>query len=921
MKKNSISKFFRLAVCIFLFANFFVEDGKGQMVYIPDTNFRNALIAQGFGVCITGDSIDSSCPLVANDSDLEVGGLYIHDLQGLQAFSSLKYLKCSHDSLTNLPTLPPLLITLDCSFNQLTTLPSLPGSLLILSCSFNQLPNIPLLPAALSDLFCNFNQLTNLPVLPALLSRLDCGENSLTSLPALPTSIIYLRCSNNHLTSLPNLPSSLIFLDCANNQIYGLSYPLPQLHSLNCSFNQLSSFPPFLPNSLVELYCGYNQLNNITSVPNSLLYFSCEDNQLTNLPPLPTSLKVLYCSRNQSSFYLPSVLPASLEGLTCTNNHLANLPLLPTGLTWLACDSNNLNSLPALPATLTHLDCKANNLSSLPTLPISLSYLYCEDNILTLIPELPPYLYYFSCFNNPSLNCLPQLKKIDNFRFYNTSINCLPNYGNVLNSYPQLSSIPLCGLFNSNGCQVFWNISGKSYFDKNLNCLFDSTDVRQQNMHIMLYDNGNLIQQTFTGGEGYYSFDVNDSAGNYTFILDTSNIPFNVLCPVGNIYNDTITATDTLFYNNDFALTCKPGFDLGAWSIVGYPFRPGHITNVSINAGDIANFYGAHCATGVSGPMMCILNGPVNYISPALGALTPDSISGDTIIYNIADFGAVNLFTAFNMVVKTDTNALNGSQVCITVSVTPANGDNNPANNILTHCFTVQASYDPNEKEVDPASAIDVSGNTWLTYTIHFQNTGSATAEHIYITDTLDSNLDLSTFQLLAYSHQPLVQILDGGIARFNFPNINLPDSNSNEPASHGYVQYKIKLKNTANAGIQIKNTAYIYFDFNSPVATNAVVTNVTNILGINQAQPIKNEIKIYPNPTSGDFTISFSGHVSEKVLVKIFNLLGDRIFEKNFPASSSLTINHPEARVQRGVYIVEILTGNITERKKLVIE
>ena len=192
--------------------------------------------------------------------------------------------------------------------------------------------------------------------------------------------------------------------------------------------------------------------------------------------------------------------------------------------------------------------------------------------------------------------------------------------------------------------------------------------------------------------------------------------------------------------------------------------------------------------------------------------------------YNIADFGNVNFFTDFDIVVETDTTAAIGSSVCFTVSVTPTVGDNNPANNTLTFCSEVRSSYDPNEKEVYPANGVDTSG--WLTYTINFQNTGTDTAQHIYVTDTLDSNLDEATFQLLAYSVQPQVQ-LNGNAVQFSFPNINLPDSNVNEPASHGYVQYKVKLKNTVGVGAQISNTAFIYFDFNAVVVGNTVTNQV----------------------------------------------------------------------------------------------
>src|SRR5690606_35500149 len=101
--------------------------------------------------------------------------------------------------------------------------------------------------------------------------------------------------------------------------------------------------------------------------------------------------------------------------------------------------------------------------------------------------------------------------------------------------------------------------------------------------------------------------------------------------------------------------------------------------------------------------------GPVSYISPASGALTPDIVSGNTLTYNIADFGATNFHTDFNIIIRTDTFAQVGQQICFTVSVSPATGDNEPTNNVLTICFEVRTSYDPNDKQVFPDGNIDTT--------------------------------------------------------------------------------------------------------------------------------------------------------------------------------------------------------------------
>jgi len=824
----------RIVISLIIFLSGTFSNLRAQMVYIPDSAFRAALINSGYAGCIAGDSIDSSCPQVASATDLFVVFSNISDLQGIQAFGSLTSLACYDNQLTSLPALPGSLTYLDCSYNQLTSLSALPNSLVTIYCIHNQLTNLSNLPVSLTLLDCSYNQLTSLPALPASLTHLQCGGNQLTSLPALPDSLTDLRCSANLLVNLPPLDSLLTYLECTNNQ--------------------LGSLP---------------------------------------------------------------VLPGLLNYMNCDGNQIANLPALPASLTWLSCYSNPLTSLPALPDSLVGLVSYYDQLTSLPALPNTLRYLYCDHNQLTALPELPDSMIYLRCSYNPNLTCLPELKTIYDLEFWNTSVNCIPDYGNV--SYSGPSGLPLCGSNNPGGCDFFWNINGKTYFDENGNCLFDSADVLQQNMRILLYKNGILDQQLYTGANGAYIINVNDSAGAYSVQLDTSFIPFDVLCPSSSGYNDTISATDSLFYDNDFALKCRTGFDLGAMSIEGFGFTPGHNATAYIEAGDIANFYGAHCASGISGSVTVSFTGPVSYVSPDWNSLAPDSVSGNTLIYNIADFGTTNLANTFNFIILTDSAAVIGSQVCFTVSVTSTSIDNNPSNDVLTHCFNVQSSYDPNDKEVYPLSDIDATGDKWLTYTVHFQNTGTSPAEHIYIADTLDANLDPSSFRLLAYSFQPLVQVLNGGIVRFNFPNINLPDSATNEPASHGFVQYKIKLKDGLPPCTQINNTAYIYFDFNPPVATNTTVNTLILPLGISPNGNSDMQFSVYPNPSHNEYTVHAGQFTAgEKIILKIFNALGEELF---FTAMHAAEYEIPAAPFPTGIYFLRIETDQGVLVKKLVKE
>ena len=117
-----------------------------------------------------------------------------------------------------------------------------------------------------------------------------------------------------------------------------------------------------------------------------------------------------------------------------------------------------------------------------------------------------------------------------------------------------------------------------------------------------------------------------------------------------------------------------------------------------------------------------------------------------------------------------------------------------------------------------------VQEGQWLDYVIRFQNTGTDTAFNVVITDQLAANLDASSFQMLEASHPARIKRDDRALT-FEFLNIQLPDSNVNEPLSHGYIKFRVKPLPTLGDGDMVNNRANIYFDYNAPVVTNTAVT------------------------------------------------------------------------------------------------
>ncbi|NNC84050.1 MAG: hypothetical protein HKN79_10780, partial [Flavobacteriales bacterium] len=137
----------------------------------------------------------------------------------------------------------------------------------------------------------------------------------------------------------------------------------------------------------------------------------------------------------------------------------------------------------------------------------------------------------------------------------------------------------------------------------------------------------------------------------------------------------------------------------------------------------------------------------------------------------------------------------------------------------------LNCAYDPNDKQVAPIGYTEehfVHPDSLLHYQIRFQNTGTAPAIQVLITDSLDEAHDLSTFQFLNSSHTVSTTLdPESRELRFLFADILLPDSASDPLGSQGFVNFAIRPEADTPLLSEINNTANIFFDNNPPIITN----------------------------------------------------------------------------------------------------
>jgi hypothetical protein len=137
----------------------------------------------------------------------------------------------------------------------------------------------------------------------------------------------------------------------------------------------------------------------------------------------------------------------------------------------------------------------------------------------------------------------------------------------------------------------------------------------------------------------------------------------------------------------------------------------------------------------------------------------------------------------------------------------------------------IACSYDPNDLTATPegyeAPHFVLAGDR-LQYRVRFQNTGNLPAEDVRIVGALNpAQFDLSTFAPL-YGSAPFVTcLLNNGVIDFTFNDIYLPDATNNEPESHGFVVYEVRLLPGISPADVVLNQASIYFDSNPAIITN----------------------------------------------------------------------------------------------------
>jgi uncharacterized repeat protein (TIGR01451 family) len=258
--------------------------------------------------------------------------------------------------------------------------------------------------------------------------------------------------------------------------------------------------------------------------------------------------------------------------------------------------------------------------------------------------------------------------------------------------------------------------------------------------------------------------------------------------------------------------------------------------------------------------------------------------------------------------------------------ITPISGDGYPWDNSLTVTEPITGSHDPNEKSVYPAGTgpegAILRNDSTLMYTIHFQNNGNDTAFTVVVVDTLSPNVDPSTIVPGASSHPYTFDLSGQGVMTWHFDHIMLPDSTTDPVGSNGYFNYTVRQRPNLPFFSEIRNTAYIYFDFNSAIVTNTTLNTIVAPVGLEKLRG-ENGLILYPNPAANEVTVQFETITKGDMQLRLYSIVGTLVKEQK-AANMQTGINSEKMDIsglQNGLYLVEVSDGNTKSVKKLVIQ
>lgn len=456
-------------------------------------------------------------------------------------------------------------------------------------------------------------------------------------------------------------------------------------------------------------------------------------------------------------------------------------------------------------------------------------------------------------------------------------------------------------LTTTSNCNIYQEentalITGRAYIDANANCQLDEGETYLKGVAITIEG-----QETFTNKEGQFSFSM--KKGTYTVSAKT---PEHLMSNCDSEIAIKITQIDTNYANNNFGfIATESNPDLSAC-----------LSTTALKLNSTSDYIIVYENTGNSiakdNTIVLKLAEGIEYISSSLPITKKD---GQTFTWHFDAIQPQESGT-FNVTVSVNDKASWDKYVTNSVSITTASKDIDESNNTCNDTELIVDSIAPNVKLVYPQNTVEPSGS--LTYKIRFQNTGNAPVENVVIYDTLTTLLDPSSINHLLSSHEGIFSVIDKHILKWEFKNINLPDSTANKAQSHGFVQFNILPRQNIADKSLIENRATIIFDYDQITPTNT--TSVT-VKPSYTSQPEALGLIVSPQPTDGYLVVQYESKKDESITIQFYSATGNLLLASQKDIESGWNdLEYDLGQFKAGSYFMVIISSEGIVKRKIIL-
>jgi len=455
---------------------------------------------------------------------------------------------------------------------------------------------------------------------------------------------------------------------------------------------------------------------------------------------------------------------------------------------------------------------------------------------------------------------------------------------------------------NLNTISIRACLKGKVFFDSISNCTFDTTtELLAKYYHLYLLNKSSNVQTNlYTNDQGEYFTHYNTS------------VPYEMRNSLVIHCNSNQAFKSIPVFSRDTNLILDFPLDISKTNYTIIVNKKGKISNTTQISLDLT-YGGYNLNHSIAKTYIVTLPSKASFASISNNATY--TLSGNTINITQNSGTLTTLGINFSNLVSTDT-------LCFGVKLVKVAPETDTSDNELNFCNLANDIYQNNSKNVSIPSQFtheDFSEKmNPLFYTLNFQNKSNSTVKNVRLIDNLDAKLDENTLEILSSSHPMKVTLL-GKILYVDFNNINLPDSSSNEPASHGFVNFKINPIAAIKLGDEIKNKVDIILDTMPSTSSNTVISRYstkpkpkpedsTNV-SIRQLNEAK--VSITPNPTKDLIYINFKDRVNQ-YNIAIYSLDGKLVYTQQ--NRNTIDISN----LGKGFYFLKLSTAEHTQEFKI---